>query len=177
MYEKNRDDQVRRLAEELYEAKYGYLLRIAKRNAASGSDAEEALQDAFASFLSEFDPARGAPPLAWITVVLKRRCWRLRDKARLDRRVVADAGAEHQEPVETIESVPERARPLADRVADRCEARQHLRQLKPDERTAIGMVATGYTYEEVVRLRGWSHTKVNRCLYEGRRRLNRKASK
>jgi RNA polymerase sigma factor (sigma-70 family) len=173
MYEKDGTTEVRRLAAEIYEERHAYLLRIAKRNAASGSDAEEALQDAFASFISEFDPERGAPPLAWLTVVLKRRCWRLRDMANLDRRVVADAGAEHQEPTDSIESVTAQDRPLAERVADRCEARSHLRRLKLDERTAIGMLAAGCTYGEIGQLRGWTHTKVNRCIYEGRRALDR----
>jgi RNA polymerase sigma factor (sigma-70 family) len=171
MYEKNQTDEVRRLAGEIYESRYAYLLRIAGRNAASRSDAEEAVHDAFVFFISDYDPKLGSPPLAWLTLVVKRRCWRLRDAAHLDRRVVADAESDHQEPTETIERVSSQARPLADRVA-RCDgARRHLRHLKPDERTAIGMVAAGCTYEEVGQSRGWTHTKVNRCLYEGRQTL------
>jgi RNA polymerase sigma factor (sigma-70 family) len=168
MYEKDRTDEVRRLAGEIYETRYAYLLRIARRNAASRSDAEEALQDAFVFFMSDYDPKLGSPALAWLTLVLKRRCWRLRDNAHLDRRVVADAESDHQEPTETIERVSSRARPLVDRVAECDGARRHLRRLKPDQRTAIGMLAAGCTYEEVGKIRGWTHSKVNRCLYEGR---------
>jgi RNA polymerase sigma factor (sigma-70 family) len=177
MYERNRDEEVRRLAGELYEERHAYLLRIAKRNAAGGSDAEEALQDAFAFFIADFDPDRGAPPLAWLTMVLKRRCWRLRDAAHLDRRVVTDAGGEHQEPTATIDRVPSDGRSLDDRILERVEARRQLRRLKPDERTALGMAAAGCTYEEVGTIRGWTHTKVNRCLYEGRRSLARGAAR
>lgn len=171
MPEENRTDQVRRLAAELYEDRYAYLLRIARRNAATRSDAEEALQEAFAYFIAGYDPASGAPPLAWITTTMKRRCWRLRDGAHLERRVVSGADAEHQEPTATIEAATCEARPIAERVADRDEARRRLRRLKPDQRTALGMVAAGCSYDEVARTRGWTPTKVNRCLYEGRRSL------
>jgi RNA polymerase sigma factor (sigma-70 family) len=172
MYEENQTDEVRRLAGEIYETRYAYLLRIARRNAASRSDAEEAVHDAFVFFISDYDPKLGAPPLAWLTLVLKRRCWRLRDNARLDRRVVADTGADHQEPTETIEALSSGTRALADRVAERDQARRRIRRLKPDQRTAIGMVAAGCTYGEVARTRGWSRTKINRCLVEGRQALH-----
>jgi DNA-directed RNA polymerase specialized sigma24 family protein len=33
------------------------------------------------------------------------------------------------------------------------------------------MVAAGCTYEEIGQIRGWTQTKVNRCLYEGRQRV------
>ncbi|MBS1675979.1 MAG: RNA polymerase sigma factor [Actinobacteria bacterium] len=176
MQEKKKTDEVRRLAAEIYEERHDYLLRIARRNAASGSDAEEALQEAFAYFIAGYDPDSGAPPLAWITTTMKRRCWRLRDGAHLERRAVSGAGAPHQEPTETIDGVSCGATPLADRVAECDEARRNLRRLKPDQRTALGMVAAGCSYEEVGRLRGWSPTKVNRCLYEGRRVLDRGAT-
>jgi DNA-directed RNA polymerase specialized sigma24 family protein len=49
--------------------------------------------------------------------------------------------------------------------------RRGLDRLKPDERRALGLLALGYTYREICGLTGWSHTKVNRCLHEGRARL------
>jgi DNA-directed RNA polymerase specialized sigma24 family protein len=177
MDEQERTREVRELAARIYEERYSYLLRIARRNAATRSDAEEALQEAFAYFVAGYDPDSGAPPLAWITTTMKRRCWRLRDGAHLEHRVVADAGADHQEPTETIEGVSSSSRPLADRVAKCDEARRRLRRLKPDQRTALGMVAAGCSYEDIRRARGWTPTKVNRCLYEGRRALHSGAAR
>jgi DNA-directed RNA polymerase specialized sigma24 family protein len=58
----------------------------------------------------------------------------------------------------------------ADRVLDE-RIRGQIRQLKPDERTALGLLGLGYSYEEISALRGWSYTKVNRCVSEGRARL------
>jgi DNA-directed RNA polymerase specialized sigma24 family protein len=117
------------------------------------------VHDAFVFFISDYDPRLGAPPLAWLTLVLKRRCWRLRDNAHFDRRVVADASADDPEPTETIEDLSSTSPPLADRVAECDGARRPLRRLKPDERTAIGMLAAGLSYEEVGQIRGWSQTK------------------
>jgi DNA-directed RNA polymerase specialized sigma24 family protein len=168
---KNQTDEVRRLAARIYEDRYTYLLRIARRNAATRSDAEEALQEAFAYFIAGYDPDSGAPPLAWITTTMKRRCWRLRDGAHLERRLTAEPESGHEEPTGPIERRASDADPIAERVAECVEARRRLRRLKPDQRTALGMVAAGLTYGEVARTRRWTRTKVNRCVYEGRRAL------
>ena len=46
-----------------------------------------------------------------------------------------------------------------------------LAALKPQERRAIRLKAEGYSYREITELTGWTYTKVNRCLTEGRRAL------
>jgi RNA polymerase sigma factor (sigma-70 family) len=171
-YSESSTEEVRRLAAELYPDKYRYLLNIARRNAASEADAEEATQDAFEFFLADYDPAGGAPPLAWLSLVVKRRCWRLRDNAHLDRRVAALPDSTHEEPSGLIERQVPDALPIPERVAERDEARRRLHGLKPDQRTAIGMVAAGCSYQEVAGIRGWTYTKVNRSVYEGRRALS-----
>ena len=50
------------------------------------------------------------------------------------------------------------------------EARAALAELKANERLAIVLQAEGYSYAEICRICGWSYTKVNRCLAEGRAR-------
>lgn len=169
---KQSDPEVRELAARIYAEKCSYLLRIANRNAATAADAEEALQEAFLHFISGYDPDSGAPPLAWLTLTMKRACWRRRDAARLDRRIGAGPDATHEEPTGLIGRHADAPLPIPERVAERDEARRRLRRLKPDERTAIGMVAAGCSYDEVAGIRDWSYTKVNRCLYEGRRALS-----
>ena len=42
---------------------------------------------------------------------------------------------------------------------------------RTDERRAIVLHAQGYSYAEIRSICGWTHTKVNRCLVEGRARL------
>jgi DNA-directed RNA polymerase specialized sigma24 family protein len=56
----------------------------------------------------------------------------------------------------------------AERVA---EAKLALAGLKPTERVAIVLQAEGYSYAEICGLCGWSYTKVNRLLAEGRAAL------
>ena len=46
-------------------------------------------------------------------------------------------------------------------------------RLKPDERTALLLFALGNSYREIAEGKGWTHTKVNRCIAEGRAALRR----
>jgi DNA-directed RNA polymerase specialized sigma24 family protein len=52
-------------------------------------------------------------------------------------------------------------------------ARRALAALKADHRVAIVLQAEGYSYEEICELCGWTYTKVNRSLAEGRAQLRR----
>jgi RNA polymerase sigma factor (sigma-70 family) len=155
-------EAVRRQAGEIYPAWRDHLLRVAKRNTPCEADAEEAVQEAFAAFIESYDPTAGAPPVAWLTTTVKRRCWRARGARR---REVGELlpGAE-AEAGRLVGPPPE----TEGRVVDLEEARARLRGLKPDERTAIGLAAAGYIYGEIAERQGWTRTKVNRCLYEGR---------
>jgi RNA polymerase sigma factor (sigma-70 family) len=169
-------EEVRRLAAELHADKYRYLLNIARRNAVSEADAEEATQDAFTYFLADYDPAAGAHPLAWLTTTVKRRAWRLRDNAHLDRRVAALPESTHEEPTGLIERRPTNSPPTAERVVERDEAHRRLAELKPDERTGLVLKAAGYSYEEIGRRKSWTHTKTNRAITEGRAVLRREVA-
>jgi DNA-directed RNA polymerase specialized sigma24 family protein len=155
-------EAVRVMAGEIYAARRDHLLSVARRNAACEADAEEALQEAFVIFIESYDGTRGAPPLPWLTVVLKRTCWRAKE-------------ARRREVGELLPGAEAEAGPLTGRapeteghVIELEEARARLRGLKSDERTAIGLAAAGYSYGEIAERRGWTRTKVNRCLYEGR---------
>jgi RNA polymerase sigma factor (sigma-70 family) len=160
--------EVRALARRIYEERRRYLLGIARRNVASEADAEEALQDTFANFITDFDPYGEAHPLAWLTLALKRRCWRLREGAHLDRRVAAPTLATFEEPSAVLEGRPADPEPMADRVAQRDQARRRLAALRPDQRSAIVLHAAGYNYAEIGERSRWTLTKTNRSLYEGR---------
>ncbi len=150
------------LAEQLYAQHRNRLLAIARRNSVSIEDAEEALQDAFILFIDHFDPNDDSPPLAWITLTLKRRCWALYRHQRLRVAVRREGGAEelrdpHRPPDE-----------LAEVAEDVARVRHLLAGLKPAEREALSLLALGYSYREICKLTGWSYTKVNRCISEGR---------
>jgi RNA polymerase sigma factor (sigma-70 family) len=158
-------EAVRLMAGEIYAASGEHLLSVARWSAACEADAQEAVQEAFVAFIESYDPAGGAPPLAWLTLVAKRKCWRARGSRRQEVGELlpgaeAEAGRLMGPPPET-----------EGRVVDLEEARARLRGLKPDERTAVGLHAAGFAYGEIAEQRGWTKTKVNRCLYEGRAAL------
>src|SRR5437868_2077039 len=44
-----------------------------------------------------------------------------------------------------------------------------LGRLKPQEVRALVLKARGYSYKEIADICGWTYTKVNRCITEGRR--------
>lgn len=163
--EQQRGNGVQAVADQLYRERYPHLLRIAIRNAVTEADAEESVNDAFAAFISAFDPSGGAPPLAWITLTMKRKCWEKHRRMYLDRHVGQEAERDSM-----IPSIPSRALELEERVVERDLARHRLADLKPDERDGLGLLAAGLSYREIAELRGWTYTKVNRCVSEGRRR-------
>jgi RNA polymerase sigma factor (sigma-70 family) len=136
-------ERVKALAEQLYRERRRYLLRIALRNAAGPADAEEAVQEAFAAFIRAFDPDGGAPPLAWLTLTLKRECWAKRRKT-----LRLSAG---QEPIAVEAPGPEQSIERAEAVV---KARERLALLKSAERRALGLIAAGYTYREVGEITG-----------------------
>lgn len=159
----------RRLASRICAKRRGYLLTIARRNATCEADAEEALQEAFRAFLEHYDPAGGAPPLAWLTLTLKRACWQA---GRARRRELADeVRDEDGTAVSLLGALPDSCPETEARVVELDDQRRRLRALKPDERDALGLKAAGYSYAEIGARRGWTHTKVNRCLAEGRAAL------
>lgn len=172
--EQRKRAQVKSLAAELYAERYTQLLATARKHAVTNAEAEEALQDAFTAFVAHFDPGRGAPPIAWLTLTLKRSCWEKRRRLRLDRHVCPEASSTDAEPICVVE---EYAASLSDtelsieRAEDLLEAQQRLARLKPDERTALLLLSFGYSYKEIGQRRGWTYTKVNRCISEGRAAL------
>jgi RNA polymerase sigma factor (sigma-70 family) len=159
------------LAEQLYAAHRSRLLAIARRNCDGAEEAEEALQDAFVLFIERFDPDDGAPPLAWLTLTLKRRCWALYRLRRHAWEQHSNRDADRCSDAELHVGSPRSPGELFDLGEEIAVLRKHLAELKRDERRALSLIALGYSYREICGLTGWSYTKVNRCLAEGRERL------
>ena len=140
------------------------LRRVARRHSLSAHDADDALQRASLILLTKAPTVDPGRLIAWMVVVTKheamavrRASERHRTSDRLDS-LLSDAA----DPVEHSER--------RERVA---EARSALAALKANERLAIVLQAQGYSYAEICELCGWTYTKVNRCLAEGRERLRR----
>lgn len=138
------------------------LLRRARRFSLCAADAEDALQRSIEILLtkgSAVDPRR-LP--AWMQVVVRREALSVR---RIRERSIR---ADPLEQVESDRPGPQERLERRERVT---RAARLLARLKPDERRAIGLQAQGYSYSEIQAITGWSYTKVNRCLAEGRARL------
>jgi RNA polymerase sigma factor (sigma-70 family) len=145
----------------------GTLLWIARRWSGSADEAEDALQRALEIYLRRLDTVDAATELAWLKVVVRHEAMALRRAAGsgvpIDALDVAERIAAPDVAVqERIESEERIAR-----------SREALAQLKPDERTALLLKAEGFSYREIGERQGWTYTKVNRAITEGRRRFLR----
>jgi RNA polymerase sigma factor (sigma-70 family) len=146
------------------------LRRQARRHAELPDDADDALQTAYALFLERYG-GRGEP-LAWLYTTVKREAWAIRRRRsrRHETSLSGQAGHEGVEyglaqlmPVDA--PGPEECAARAELLAQR---RRALSKLKPDERQALWLLGFGLSYAEICEVTGWTHTKVNRCLSEGR---------
>ena len=156
----------RHRALELLAAHEGALRRTARRVSLCADDADDAFGQSLEILLTKAPPLEPGTLAAWMHVVVRREALAVR---RVRERLLSSE-AEH-DIVRTVVSDSPGPAELAER-RDRQRAELvRLARLKPDERMAIVLQAQGYSYAEICRLRGWTYTKVNRCLAEGRARL------
>jgi RNA polymerase sigma factor (sigma-70 family) len=164
-----------RILEQLLREKHSQLLRQARRNSRGAESAEDALSDACVQFMRCYDAGSGRDPLPWMLVVVKRCAWAIeRSTARRESVYRVSGGEPCVEGLELV-AVEERSGP-AERVERSEEVTQLtalIEELKPDERTALILLGLGCSYTEIAQLRGWSLTKVNRCLSEGKAKVRK----
>jgi RNA polymerase sigma factor (sigma-70 family) len=148
------------------------LRRAARRLSICADDADDALQRATEILLTKAPALEHPRLIAWMTTVIKREALAVR---RSRERLLAPTRAAPGEPAgDPLERAPcgapgpEERAVRSERVA---EAVRALAALKPQERRAIVLQAQGYSYAEICTLCGWTYTKVNRCLAEGRAAL------
>jgi RNA polymerase sigma factor (sigma-70 family) len=144
----------------------------ARRFAASPQDAEDALQRAAELFLTKGPTTSELRArINWMHVVIRHEALRLR---RVQQRSIAT------EAIEEIAGLagrggtrPEASDPaeVIERKVGYAEFRQAYRRLKPDEQRALRLIGEGYSYSEIAELTGWSRTKINRHLAEGRAKM------
>lgn len=136
--------------------------RTAARFSICAADAEDALQRASLTLLEKAPPHPPDRLTAWMHVVTRREALALRrERERL-------LGGEVPSTLESHTLCP------SERALRREDAVRRLRalaRLKPAERRALVLRGQGYSYAEISALTGWTRTKVNRCLVEGRARL------
>jgi DNA-directed RNA polymerase specialized sigma24 family protein len=105
---------------------------------------------------------------------LKRECWRRARRTWREceqREADRDPLARYEEGEAILEAVPAPGVAADELVVRHESARRRLSPLKADQRTALSLQAAGYSYEEIAALKGWTYTKVSRCIREGRAAL------
>jgi RNA polymerase sigma factor (sigma-70 family) len=148
---------------ELLGAHADSLLRVARRYSMCADDAHDAYQrglEILMGHAARLDPERAA---GWLHTVVKHEALAIN---RSRRRIVGFAEVDLDALESRTSASPEERALAADRVARSAEA---LHGLKPQEVRALWLKALGHSYEQICEVTGWSYTKVNRCLAEGRK--------
>jgi RNA polymerase sigma factor (sigma-70 family) len=154
------------------------LRRTARRCSLCPADADDAFQRAVEILLTRAPLGLGTERLArWMQVVTRREALAVR---RARERLLVGPGRCPGDPSECpgLDRVPAEQPGPAER-AERRErfqaAARSLAALKREERLAIVLQASGYSYAEIAAACGWTYTKVNRALAEGRAKLRAQA--
>jgi RNA polymerase sigma factor (sigma-70 family) len=141
------------------------LLRVARQASLCDDDALDAYQRALEIFLRRVETVEPATEVAWLKVVIRHEAMAIR-RARTEAVTEAD--------LDLDAFVPGAERSIDEQIASSERVRRSaeaLRALKPDEAKALMMKAHGLSYEEIGERNGWTYTKVNRAISEGRRRF------
>ncbi|MEA2396562.1 MAG: hypothetical protein QOK25_118 [Thermoleophilaceae bacterium] len=139
------------------------VMGTARRYSATREDAEDAYQRAIEILLTRAPSADADELVPWLKTVVKHEAFALR-RQRARHGVPVDADA--IEPLAGSAPGPAELAERRDRLRVGAEA---LRRLKPHEVRALTLKAQGLSYQEICDATGWTYTKVNRCLSEGRR--------
>ena len=142
------------------------ILATARRYAATPEDAEDAYQRAFEILLTKAPTTREEELVPWLKTVVKHEAFALR-RQRDRHSPVTDDGELGDRGTSAAATHDQ-----AERMERLHQGAEALRRLKPQEMRALLLKAEGYSYAEIGEITGWSYTKVNRCLTEGRRALS-----
>ncbi len=162
----------KRAALELIKRHEQALRRTARRYSLCADDAEDAYQRALLILLTKAPTDDPRQLIRWMQTVTKHEALAVR---RNRERLLGPPGlARDEEGADWVQLIPsERAGPadLAERRERAARSREALQSLKPQELRALSLLAEGYSYREISGITGWTRTKVNRCLAEGRARF------
>src|SRR5215207_6521188 len=146
------------------------ILATARRHSVTPEDAEDAYQRGIEILLTKAPSTSEEELIPWLKTVVKHEAWALR-RQRERHSPVTDDGELRDRPASSA---------VTDEQAERLErlrlGAEALGQLKPHEVRALRLQAEGFSYREICAMTGWSYTKVNRLLTEGRQAFLRRVS-
>ncbi len=163
-----------RAAVETFARHEASLRRTALRYSICADDADEALQRGLEILLQKAPTEDPRDLVRWTQTVVKHEALAVR--AERERILAGPAAVDEPDREDWVAMLPTEADGPAEQ-AERHEAiersREALATLKPPELRALTLLAEGYSYREISQTTGYSPTKVNRVLAEGRERFRR----
>ena len=168
----------KRAALETYVRHEEVLKRTARRYSICADDAEDALQRGLEILLTKAPSADPRELIRWTQTVVKHEALAVRR----ERERILSGPAARAEPgrEDWWALIPARGEDPAEQVERReaiARSREALQSLKPQELRALGLLAEGYSYAEIGEITGFSQTKINRSLAEGRERFRKLISR
>jgi RNA polymerase sigma factor (sigma-70 family) len=162
----------KRAAVELIARDGDQLRRAAMRFSLCAEDAEDAYQRAIEIVLLKAPSGRPRELGRWTQTVVKHEALAIRANRE---RLLGGAAeeAEAPDPVALIPAPDDGPDARIERRERVARSREALQALKPAELRALALLAAGCSYGEIGEITGFSRTKVNRCLAEGRERFRR----
>jgi RNA polymerase sigma factor (sigma-70 family) len=164
----------KRVAVEMLAKHERALRRTARRYSICAADADDAFQRALEILLVKAPPGEARELVRWMQTVTKHEALAIR---RSRERQVGSPGpttGSEDEAGDWLALIPSQGAGPAERFERReaiARSREALKTLKPAELKALTLLAEGYSYAEIGEMTGFSATKVNRCLAEGRERF------
>jgi RNA polymerase sigma factor (sigma-70 family) len=160
----------KRAAVELVAREDAELRQTARRYSLCEDDAEDAYQRALEILLVKAPSDRPRELIRWTKTVVKHEALAIR---RNRERLLGVGGEGAADPIARIAAAAAGPGERTERREQVAHSREALRALKPAELRSLTLLAAGYSYAEIGEITGFSQTKVNRCLAEGRERFRR----
>ncbi len=146
------------------------LKRTARRFSLDAEDADDAYQRALEIVLTKAPTTDARELIRWTQTVTRHEALAVREsRERLLGSPSRREGA--PDPLASIPSEREGPGEQAERREAVARTREALQALKPAELRALSLLASGYSYAEIGEITGFSQTKINRALAEGRNRF------
>lgn len=164
----------KRLAIEIIAQHERTLQQTARRYSLCVADAEDAYQRALEILLTKAPAVDARELIRWMQTVTKHEALAVR---RNRERLLAaspsspDRAEDEEDWIALIPAQSDGPPERAERREAIARSREALQALKPAELKALTLLAEGYSYTEISELTGFTRTKVNRCLAEGRERF------
>jgi RNA polymerase sigma factor (sigma-70 family) len=165
----------KRAAVEMIAREGAELRHAARRYSLCDEDAEDAYQRALEIVLTKAPNERPRDLVRWTTTVVKHEALAIRRKRErlLGPDMAVREGEEGKDRIALLPAGEDGPDERLQRGEEIARSREALRALRPAELRSLTLLAAGYSYAEIGEITGFSRTKVNRSLAEGRERFRR----